>query len=61
MAVVNSDSITYQSQKAIMLTFNLISEQKAKNRLLYMHSQILYRFMAQLNKRLQQVYHKQSE
>jgi len=35
-----------------MLTFNVVSEQKAKNRLIYLHSQLMFRFLNQFNKKL---------
>lgn len=52
MAIVKADHIVYNAQKSVMLTFDVISEQKAKNHLLYLHSQALIKFLIQFNKRL---------
>jgi hypothetical protein len=38
IAQVRAEPVTYQHQKSLMLTFNLITEQKAKNQLLYVNS-----------------------
>jgi hypothetical protein len=46
MAVIDGENVTYKSQKTIMLTFNLISEQKAKNQLMLVHAKILAKFMS---------------
>jgi hypothetical protein len=52
VAIVKADHIVYNAQKSVMLTFDVISEQKAKNHLLYLHSQALIKFLIQFNKRL---------
>ncbi len=58
IAVVKADNVVYhQSQKSVMLTFNVVTEHKAKNQLLYVNSQTLYKNLIQFNKRLQQLYH----
>lgn len=45
MVELSADAVAYQSKKAIMLTFNIVSEQRAKNKLLYMHSELTLRFL----------------
>ena len=58
IAVVNAETVTYQSsQKSVMLCFNLVSEHKAKNQLLYVNSQAVQKTLVQFNKRLQQLYY----
>lgn len=44
--------MVFNSQKVAMLTFNLVSEQKAKNQLLMIHSHTLIKFLMQFNKRI---------
>eukprot|EP00347_Sterkiella_histriomuscorum_P018326 403345932 len=55
IASITGEQVNYLSKKAIMLTFSIISEQKAKNRLIYLHSNMLFKFLNQFNKRLQQL------
>ncbi|CDW71528.1 multi-sensor hybrid histidine kinase [Stylonychia lemnae] len=55
IASIIGEQVNFVSKKTVMLTFNLISEQKAKNRLIYLHSQLMFRFLHQFNKRLQQL------
>jgi hypothetical protein len=50
--MIKADSVVFNSQKAAMLTFNLVSEQKARNQLLNIHSHTLIKFLVQFNKRL---------
>ena len=38
IALIKADQVVYNSQKTAMLTFEILSEQKAKNRLLLVHS-----------------------
>lgn len=45
MALINAESVKFKSQKTAMLTFNLISEQKAKNNLMLIHAKLLSKFM----------------
>lgn len=39
-----------------MLSFNLISEQKAKNKLMCLHAQILSKYVSQFSKKLERLY-----
>jgi hypothetical protein len=52
VAIIKADQIVYNAQKSAMLTFDVVSELKAKNHLLYLHSQALIKFLIQFNKRL---------
>lgn len=56
MTMVNGETIMYKSQKAAILTFNVITEQKAKNQLLLVHSKLLSKFMNQFSKKLEQLH-----
>jgi hypothetical protein len=58
MAVIRAEQVTFNSQKAAMLTFNLVSEQRAKNQVLFLHSQVLMKFLNTMTKRLQQLHDK---
>lgn len=53
MAEVKADQVMFNSQKAAMLTFNIVSEQRAKNQLLYLDSQVLIKFLTNINKKMQ--------
>ena len=54
IAVVKADNVVYhQTQRSVMLTFHVVTEHKAKNQLLYVNSQTLYKSLYQFNKRLQ--------
>ncbi|TNV87760.1 hypothetical protein FGO68_gene5455 [Halteria grandinella] len=57
IATVQAEQVTYQNtSKAVMLTFNLVSEHKARKQLLYVNSQTLYKQILNFNKRLQVLY-----
>ena len=52
--MVKADNVVYhQTQRSVMLTFHVVTEHKAKNQLLYVNSQTLYKSLFQFNKRLQ--------
>jgi hypothetical protein len=57
IATVRAEPVNFQnSSKTVMLTFELVSEHKARNQLLYVNSQNLYKQIQQFNKRLQTLY-----
>ena len=61
IAEINADSLVFNSQKVAMLTFNLVTEQRSKNQLLYLNSHLLLKFLTTYNRKIQLSYEKVTE
>lgn len=53
IAQVAAEMVSYLSKRALLLTFAVVSEQKAKSKLVFMHSMLVDRLLTQFTKRLQ--------
>lgn len=56
MAQVSPETVYYKGHKTVMLSFNMISDQKARNKLMCLHAQILSKYVSQFSKKLEKLY-----
>lgn len=50
------ETVMFKSQKTVMLSLHLISNQKAKSHLMLIHAQLLIKYLSQFSKKLEQIH-----